>query len=410
VAASSKPRWEPPADPDLEKLAREGWAAWERDRPTVIAFDTETSGLAFHDRAFGVSLAWKGDHLLTPDGVAGFWFETERFDSREALRRIFAHATHLVAHNWKFDAHKVTALGVVDDWSRFEIHDTEGMAHLDDEHRPKGLKDLAVSLLGWDDTILIPGTQKCPNDCGKDPDCEECAGKGRVEIERPVPRSEWEIKQAREWAKKKYGLASVKDVGYDILPRGTVVPYAILDAEWTYRLAQLLHPRILRYPDTLIPLYEQEMLLSRGAMYGLEQAGIGTRVEYTAAKVKEYRKRCLEHEAAIEAIVGKPVRTGKIPPKERADYFNPSSSSPDVGNWLAERGFPRDSYDADNLKGIDHPLAQRLLSYRKDVKLLDGYFVALQKEVGADGVFHPSIRQHGTVSGRTSAGAEKGDQ
>ena len=409
MAASSKPKWTPPPDPDLEALAREGWAAWERDKPTVIAFDTETTGLAFHDTAFCVTVAWKGDHLLTPDGVAGFYFETERFDSREALRRIFAHATHLVAHNWKFDAHKVTQLGIVEDWSRYEIHDTEGMAHLDDEHRPKGLKDLAVAVLGYEDTIEVPGTQKCPECDGSKAGCDNCT-KGRVEVIRQEPRSEWEIKQAREWAKKQYGLASVKDVGYDLLPRGTVVPYAILDAEWTYRLAQILHPRILRYPDTLGALYEQEMLLSRGAMYSLEEAGIATRAEYTAEKVKEYRKRCLEHEAAIEAIVGKPVRTGKIPPKERADFFNPSSSSPDVGNWLTERGFGRDSYAEEVLKEIDHPLAQRLLAYRKDVKLLTGYFVALQKEVGPDGVFHPSIRQHGTVSGRTSAGAEKGDQ
>ena len=137
---------------------------------------------------------------------------------------------------------------------------------------------------------------------------------------------------------------------------------------------------------------------------------MGTRQEYVAEQVKAYRKKVLVHEAEIERIVGKPVRTGKMPPKERPNYFNPSASSPDVGNWLTERGHERPNYDKEQLAGVDHPLAARLLDYRSDTKILDSYFIALQKETGDDGIFHPALRQHGTVTGRTSAGAEKGDQ
>lgn len=400
--AQSSSKWEPPADPDFGALAHAAYEAWQRDRPEVLSFDTETTGLGYHDTPFCVSVAWRGDHLLSPDGVAGFYLETDRIDTRPILSEMFAHAKVLVAHNLKFDMHKVDKLGVVGDWRAYDLHDTEGLSHLDDEHRPKGLKDLAVELLGFDDTILIPAKRFSG-------EYTEAGKKIMEEYEKPIPKSEWEIRQAREWAKKKHGLDSVKDVGYHLLPRGTLVPYAILDAEWTYRLAMLLQPRIARYPDTLGKLYEREMRLVSGALYETERAGMATNVSYVAAKVKEYRMRCMKHEQAIQLLVGKPVRRGKIPAKERSEWFNPSASSPDVGEYLTAHGFPRASYDAPSLKGIPHPLAVRILEYRKDTKILESYFISLQKETGDDGIFHPSIRSFGTVTGRTSAGAERGD-
>ncbi len=412
MASSSKPKWEPPPEPDFEALAREGWEAWQRDKPTVIAFDTETTGLAYHDTPFCVTVAWRGDHLFAQDGVAGFYFETERFDSRGILEAIFGHAKVLVAHNFKFDQHRMDWLFPGTDWTQFDKHDTEGMAHLIDEHQPKGLKDLAVAHLGWQDTMQVPATRKCAKCNGEkgNLECAVCHGKGREEYEKDVPRSQWEIDKAREWAKKEHGLDSVQDVGYQLLPRGTLVPYAILDAEWTYRLAMKFQPIIARYPDTLQVLYDREMRLATGALYETERRGMGTDVEYTDAKVKEYRTRCIKHEQAIEQLVGKPVRRGKIPAKERHEWFNPSASSPDVGDFLTAHGHGRPNYDKEQLKGIQHPLAARILEYRKDTKILESYFIALQKERGPDGIFHPSIRPFGTVTGRTSAGAERGDQ
>jgi DNA polymerase I-like protein with 3'-5' exonuclease and polymerase domains len=418
---ATKPEWSPPPDPDFGALAAEGYAAWQRDLPTVISFDTETTGLSFHDTPFCVTVAWRGDHLLAEDDVAGFYFETDRevktpegdpIDTRAILTEIFDHAKVLVAHNIKFDMHRMDWLGCVGDWRQFDMHDTEGMAHHIDEHQDKGLKDLAVAHLGWDDTMLVPATRKCKFCNGEkgNLECGICHGKGREEYEKPVPRSQWEIDKAREWAKKEHGLDSVKDVGYHLLPRGTVVPYAILDAEWTYRLAMMFQPIIAKYPDTLGQLYARELRLATGALYETERAGMGTDVAYVAKKIKEYRRRCIEHEQQIQLLVGKPVRRGKIPPKERADWFNPSASSPDVGDFLTAHGFPRDSYDAENLGGIQHPLAVRILEYRKDTKILESYFISLQKETGEDGIFHPSIRPFGTVTGRTSAGSERGDQ
>lgn len=396
------PAWVPPPDPDLRQLAIECQRAWERDRPTTIAFDTETTGLEYHDTAFCGTVAWRSpaEDILRgqPIGVEGHYVEFERLGpgAKRLFRDILEHAEVIVAHNAKFDLHKVeAALGF-----RLRpdqvLHDTECMSHLDDEHRRKGLKALAVSVLGFDDLIGIPGKQK-----------DKATGQ-MVDVVRMKPKSQVEIDKAREWAKKQNGLRSIDDVGYQMLPRGVLVPYAILDAEWTLNLAAELWPRVNRYPD-LRALYDQEMELTRTAIYDMEKRGLRVRLDYVAEQVKHYRGLVIDHELRMEQIVSKPVRTGDVPPKEKDLFFNPASPK-QVGAWFEAHGHKRDNYDADALKTIKHPLAEALLVYRKDKKILDSYFVSLQKATGADGIFHQSSRQHGTVSGRTSGGKERGDQ
>lgn len=373
--------WEPPEDPDFAALASACGAAWERDKPRLIAFDTETTGLEFNDTAFCVSVAWPG-----PEGDEAHYIELAGFSF--LAEKILKHAKWWVGHNIKFDILKVINAGLVDRSEVPNIQDTEALAHLDDEHRPKGLKPLAVSVLGYNDTIEV----------------EYKSGKRKGE-KYEVPREKWEIENARKWAKKKYGLASVKDVGYHLLPRGTVVPYAIKDAEWTLQLYRLLSPKVRQYED-LTALYKQEMELTR-TFIDMESAGMRVDPEYVNAKVKEYARRILEHHWKIGAIVGKEVRTGKIPPKQRKNYFNPSSSAPDVGDYLAQAGYERDSYDAANLSEIDHPLAKAVLALRDDEKVYSTYLRPIQKEQ-VDSIVHPNIRQHGTVTGRVSSGKETG--
>ncbi len=255
------------------------------------------------------------------------------------------------------------------------------------EGNDEGLKALAVSVLGENDTVRLQ---------------VQSTGEWKE-----VPREKWEIDEARKWAKKEYGLKTVAEVGYDLLPRGTVVPYAIKDAEWTFRLAQVLHPQILAIPG-VCDLYTSEMALSTGALYSLERAGLKVRTDYLDAQIKAYRTKVLQHELDIEQIVGKPVRTGAIPPKERHQFFNPASNK-ELAEYFELAGFSYDSYDADTLKTMAHPMAAKLISYRSDKKLLETYFTALRAEVGDDGLYHPSIREHGTVSGRASSGANLAD-
>jgi DNA polymerase I-like protein with 3'-5' exonuclease and polymerase domains len=168
-------------------------------------------------------------------------------------------------------------------------------------------------------------------------------------------------------------------------------------------LGEALKPEVLRYPD-MAQKYHEEMELAL-TLLDMETAGLGTRPEYVDEKVREYRKRVVEHDLGIEQIVGKPVRTGHIPPKERALYFNPASSQ-ELAEFFRSRGFDRESYNKEALAGIDHPLARALGARRKDAKLLSTYFLAIQREQ-RNNVLHPSFRQN-VATGRMSSGQSEG--
>lgn len=415
-----------PPDPDFKKAALAGQAAFWRDRPKVVAFDTETEGFNWHDPAFCATVAWErrapemacigtgpgpknvllgGDNVVTyptfkglkeaGPGLEVHYFETsDRFDCRPMLADMFRIPEVLVGHNLKFDLHRGIAGGWIDR-SRLTpegIEDTEALAHLDDEHRVKGLKSLAVLLLGEDVEYV---------------EVEVKSGKRKGEIDR-VPREKWELEQAKKWAKKEYGLKSVKDVGYHLLPRGTVYPYALKDAEFTLRLYDLLKPRIEQYED-LSSLYRQEMELSL-VFLDLEARGLGVRPDYVDEQIKHFTNSVLQIERRIGAIVGKELVSAVLPrgkPAEERAKFNPNSPE-QILEFFKDAGVPVSSTEADELKKVDHPLAQEIVALRHDLKLRNTYFMAI-KEGQRDGVFHPAVRQHGTVTGRSSSGKAKGD-
>src|SRR5882672_10013657 len=143
--------WTPPPDPDFERLTYEAIRQYRSDNPERVAFDTETSGFEWYDEAFCVTAAWRAKN---GDIVSGY-FELDLYDSHNEVVEVLT-ANTLIGHNIKFDLHRVHNLGLLGgNLDTYVIHDTECMAHLDDEHRKKGLKDLAVSVLGYDDTIQV---------------------------------------------------------------------------------------------------------------------------------------------------------------------------------------------------------------------------------------------------------------
>jgi len=368
----------PPDDPDFEKLAYTGYRAWQRDKPDLIAFDTETHGLAFYDAAFCFTAAW-----YRPDGgIEAHYFELDKFDSRKGVSNMLLYGTILVGHNLKFDMQKAMLGGLLSRDLLFpgRIHDTETLAHLDDEHRPKGLKDLMVSVLGYEDTI----------------DVEIKSGPNKGTFKK-VPREKAEMDAVRRKLK-----LTVNDP-WSLLPRAVILPYAVADARGTLELYTKLRPLVERYDD-LWSLYQQELELTL-VLLDMEQQGLGLVTSYVDKQVKVYGMRVLEHENTIEQIVGKPVRTGYIPPKEKDKFFNPASNK-QLAEFFKAAGFERDSYDKSVLKDIDHPLAPALTEMRGDAKLLNTYFRAMKAEA-RDGILHPSYRQN-VRTGRMASGKERG--
>lgn len=369
----AKEVWIPPPDPNFEAKASGAFRAWQMDAPDTIAFDTETTGLTFADTAFCVTMAWRGK-----DGsLQSAYFELVKANFGKIVAHILNNTKTFIGHNLKFDLQKVIQAGLLDRSYLDDcvLHDTEALAHLDDEHRLKGLKGLATTVLGYDDIIEV----------------EVKSGPRKGQINK-VAREKYELDMVRRKLKIK------KDDGYHLLPRATLLPYAIKDAEWTLQLYEKLMPKITKFDD-LYGLYKQEMELSL-VLLDMEYRGMAVRLDYVNEKIKEYNNRVLQHELDIEAITGMEVGKAKT-------HFNPNSPAQVLAFFHAQNQ-DLEATDEEHLAALDHPLAKKLVEYRSDMKILNTYFRAIKKGT-RDGVFHPSIRQHGTVTGRTSSGGNKGD-
>lgn len=366
--------WEPPPDPDFKQLAYDGYRMWQADKPKIVSFDTETTGLAYFDTAFCVTAAWD-----RPDGsVVGHYFELEKFDSSKGVRTMLGNSEVLIGHNLKFDIQKTALADLldVDKLTPDRIEDTQILATLVNEHRPLGLKELMVSVLNWGDTMEV----------------EYLSGPKKGEF-RTVVREKYLIQEARRKLKLK------KEDGYDLIPRGIIVPYATTDAVGTHRLWHSLAPLVARHAE-LTELYRQEMELTL-VLLDMEDAGLGVRIKYVDDNIRTYNKKLITHDTRIQEIVGMPV--GK---DTKSGEFNPGSDD-QIKEMFTKLGFPRESYAAEIMQEIDHPLAKAILARRDDLKILSTYLRPIQSEQ-RDDILHPSFRQN-VSTGRMSSGKQRVD-
>lgn len=322
---------------DLLALGKKGYEAWKRDQPSVIGVDTETDGKFF---PFCVTIAW--------DGEAHYF---ERTESANEIAEILAVTPTWVFHNAKFDLGALLDAGLIDraDISPAFFEDTETMAHLLNEHQKRGLKFLAGVYLG----------------------------ESTDEAER--------IKEA----KRKLKLRAYD--GYDKLPRDLIVPYAIKDAEFTYRLYERFLPNISGYADlSSLYLLEKELTV---ALLDMERAGMGLDLDYLNKTAKDYKSRALEVEFRIRDEVGD-------------EDFNPNSPQ-QVLEALAKRGINLSSTGQEFLRPHrGDALVDSLMELRKLQKMSSTYLEAINRERNGNKL-HPNFRQHGTRTGRMSSGSHQ---
>lgn len=338
-----------PQTPDFRLWAGTGYHEWVEDRPEHVAVDTETEGVAFFDPAFCVTMSWR-----TPSGkVASHYFELGDEYTETRIRSILTHTPYLVMHNAKFDLQKLILAGLIDrdGVQSHRIHDTECIAHLVDEQRRKGLKELARTLLS------------------EDTDEDEA------------------LRVYRAANKMK------KSDGYHLYPRELIIPYALKDTEFTIRLFEQQLP-LLYLHDDLAELYtrEQELMLT---LLDMEARGMAVDLEYLTKAIKRYALLILNTELDIADIVDRPVGKGK-------EEFNPNSPK-QVLEQFAEFGITLEATDKEALGPVDHPLAQKILDLREATKIHGTYLKPMLAEQ-RDGIIHPNFRQHGAKTGRMSSG------
>lgn len=361
--------------PRLREFRYTAWAEkrleeWQQDQPSIIAFDTETTGLGFYDPPFASTLTWR-----RPDGSLRSAYLDLEGDGKERrvaiLREMLIGTGSIVCHNLKFDFAKALLIGALE-WGELDsldIHDTQTAYMLLDENSTKGLKDLAVRVLGYKDVIDVPYK----------------SGKKKGQIRR-VPKEAYRLNEVR----RKLGLK--KEDGYHLLPREFLIPYALRDTDFTLQLHEILQPKLHAKNDpALIALYEDAMRLKR-VLLRMEADGFDLDLPYTRAKASEYGVRVMEKWDRVVTLVGDPD-------------FNPRS--PDqVKTAFARRGHTLEDTQAKTLSALDDELATALLDYREDFKTHQTYLLGLLRE-HRNGRIHPNFNDDGARTGRMSSGSAK---
>lgn len=339
-------------------------AAFWLDKPSVIAIDTETEGLGFYDQPFAATVTWR-----TPAGELTSWyFELADPEVQSDLRNILRNAPTWVGHNLKFDLQKMRLAGLVTDQmlEGRELHDTQILYHLLDENGRKGLKHLAVTVLGYDETIEVE-VKSGPN-------------KGTT---KRVPKQEHHLNAVRR------KLKLTKDDPWSLLPREVLIPYALMDTEFTLRLYETLRPKVEALGEDVWAWYQTEIELTR-TLLAIEEEGMALDVEYLETTASEYGVRVMEGQAKIAQLTGNPD-------------LNPNAPQ-QLLKAFAERGLNLETTAVAELKGLDDELAVAVLAYRDDLKLYKTYLRGLLSEQ-RDGVAHPNFNQTGARTGRMSSGS-----
>ncbi len=185
----------------------------------------------------------------------------------------------------------------------------------------------------------------------------------------------------------------------DQVPIERVAEYAAEDADYTWRLRQLLEPRLA--PAGVDKLfYEVEMPLV-AVLTDMEHHGVSLDARFLEGMSRELGQRATQLAAQIQAVAG--ARFNVDSPKQLADVLFDQ-----LGFRVVRRTKTTRSTDAETLEVLGEetgqPIFPLLLEYRELQKLIGTYVDALPRERSRrTGRIHTSYHQTGTVTGRLSS-------
>jgi DNA polymerase-1 len=320
----------------------------------TLAIDTETTGLSVVDADLvGYALSWEaGSGWYVPvRSHTGPTLDPARV--REALRPVLeSDRVRKVGHHLKFDLSVLEREGIT---VRGPIFDTLiAAALLNPERRGNSMDDLARELLGH---ATVP--------------ISDLIGKGKSQ-------------------------RSMLDV-----PLEHLVPYAAEDADVTWRLYELLRPRLEAIDPDLWRLYQDVELPLVRVLAAMERAGVTLDV----ARLAEYRT---ELAGRIEALRAQVLEAAGCDfnvdsPKQLSEVLFGQ-----LGFRVVKKTKTGASTDAEVLDTLAaetrHPLPELVLEYRELTKLLGTYVDPLPSYVSpTTGRLHASFHQTGAATGRLSS-------
>lgn len=395
-----------------------------------VAFDTETTGLTQRDQVIGYSICTeeaKAYYVIlmkyrtnsnTLEAVSGTEYQAEAFRVLQDLQ-----TKNLVAHNSIFDCMMIEANFKI--WLIDHIHtDTMILAHLLDENRRVGLKELGAKYFGLD-----------TNSESKEMKASVIANGG------VLTKALWEGYKADPYLMGKYGAR---------------------DAWLTYKLFLELLPELEEQGLTKFFYEDESMPLLRGPTYELNTTGIQVDMDELNKLKNTLKAECAEAKAFIYKEIEPHIKE-RYPGTNAKNSFNIGSSKQlawllfgklglEFGNltkggktvckqltgrlpytFSARKDFisiclnrvgeivqpsaiingkktnakklkqPWDyiAVDKDALKKIAPKLkwVEKLLEYQRKKKTLNTYVEGIESRVQY-GIIRPSYLQHGTLTGR----------
>ncbi len=390
-----------------------------------ITYDCETTGLSKSDEVIGFSICAEEDKAYYV--ILAQWNAHRKAldytNCKEASKALLTsiQGKSLVMHNATFDcmmAESFFKINLID-----SLHtDTMVLAHLLDENRRVGLKELATSMFG-DDSTLEQLEMK-----------ESVANNGGL-----LTKACYEMYKADGQLMGKYGAK---------------------DALLTYKLFMTLVPQL--YEQNLDKFfYEDEtMPLLKGSTYQLNTTGLQIDLNALMTLKKTLEAECAEAKAYIAQEIAIHIKD-KYPALKKKNVFNIGSSSQlswllfgklelefgtltkegknvckhllnklpykpsDKSLFIKECLAQKDSiykpgakpkkvkepwgYIACDKKTLAklaprYKWIEKLLEYQRKTKILNTYVEGIEERTKY-GVIHPSFLQHGTTSGRYSSRA-----
>ncbi len=317
-----------------------------------FCFDTETTSVdALRADLVGLSFSWKSGqgYYLPVRGPAG----SRLLDQSETLRALApilaSELTEKVGQNVKYDLLVLDRAGIS---IGGPVTDTMVLSYLlESGERNHSLDQLSHRLL---DHTMVP--------------ISDLIGKGKNE--------------------KRMDEVEVAKVSY----------YAAEDADATWRIEQLLTPRVR--DQNLWSLYaELERPLIR-VLAGMEQTGIKVDVGQLNRLSTEFAARLETIETEIYALAGRPFNIGS-PDQLRKILFD-ELKLPSLQK--TPKGDPSTAQEVLEELALKHPLPRLLIQHRQLAKLKNTYLDALPLLVHLeDGRIHASFNQVVAATGRLSS-------
>ena len=183
----------------------------------------------------------------------------------------------------------------------------------------------------------------------------------------------------------------------DQVPIEQVAEYACEDADYTWRLQEVLMPKIDHLG--LRPLLDEVEVPLIHVLMVMERNGVALDELYLAAMSGELEEELRVIEKSIYGLAGKKFNINS--PKQLGEILFKDLKLPSARK--TKTGFSTDVGVLEELAGV-HPLPQRILDYRQLAKLKSTYVDALPRLINPQtGRLHTSFNQTVTATGRLSS-------